>query len=167
MTRLTPEQAKLVALARFGEKGPGHINCAQAVVCFALHVMGRDLDLLTVARYFGGGLAGMGETCGALTGTTLALGLRDLHATEEPDDLAAGTRARLQELLSEFTREFGARRCADLTGCDLSTPEGHDAFVASGANERCPQYVGWMCDRLAPMLLDAGAVSEDTADQVV
>jgi C_GCAxxG_C_C family probable redox protein len=152
MTRITLEEAKAEALARFADKGPDHINCAQAVVCFALLVLGRDPDYLTTARYLGGGIAGMGEACGVLTGAALAMGLRDLHLDEEPEDLASLTRADLQQVLKDFTQEFGARRCADLTGCDLSTPEGHEKFIATGASERCPLFVGWMCDRVAPML---------------
>jgi hypothetical protein len=62
----------------------------------------------------------------------------------------------LQNLMRAFGTAFGALRCFDLTGCDLTTPEGHDAFVKSGANQRCPLFVSWVCDRLPP-LLDAEA----------
>lgn len=154
MPPLAPKEAKAEALARFVDQGPGHINCAQSVSCYALLVMGHDPDAIVVARYLGGGIAGMGEACGAVTGTAIALGLRDQHLAEEPDGLAHATRARLQELVRDFKVEFGAIRCADLTGCDLTTPEGHDAFVASGANERCAHFVEWMCDQLTPLLLD-------------
>ena len=77
MAQIDQEQAKANALARFAETGPGHINCAQAVVAFSLEVMGEDPDLVVTGRYFGGGIAGMGEVCGAITGAALALGLRD------------------------------------------------------------------------------------------
>ncbi len=61
MPVLTPEQAKAEALARFTDPGPDHINCAQAVVRFALSMLGADDDLMKTARYLGGGVAGMGE----------------------------------------------------------------------------------------------------------
>jgi C_GCAxxG_C_C family probable redox protein len=154
MARITPQQAKADALARFNDPGPGHINCAQAVVGFALLLLEHEPNLVTVARYFGGGIAGMGEACGAITGAALSLGMRDFHLAEEPADLGPRTRALLQELMRGFAVEFGASRCADLTGCDLSTPEGHAVFAASEARKRCPEYVGWMCDRLAPLLFD-------------
>jgi len=158
MTALSPEQAKTEALSRFNDPGPDHINCAQAVVYFALLTLGGDPALLTTARYFGGGVAGMGETCGAITGAALALGLRDmLMTTDTPQDLTPRTREYLQSLLRDFTAEFGARRCNDLTGFDISTPEGHDAFMASEIRGRCKDYVGWMCDQITPILLDPGA----------
>jgi C_GCAxxG_C_C family probable redox protein len=153
MTSTVQEQAKANALARFGATGPDHINCAQAVVAFALEMMDQDPNLVAVAAYFGGGIAGIGEACGALTGVALALGLRDYSrdegAVKDPDP----TRDLLQALLKDFAGEFGDRRCAELTGHDLSTPEGMEIFRKSEIRERCSLYVGWACDRIAPLLV--------------
>jgi hypothetical protein len=173
-------RAKEESLARFADQGPGHINCAQAVLLFALLVKRMDPELITTARYMGGGVAGMGEVCGAVSGAAIALGLRDYEAegsagagppgspvatgaagagvaatgaagAETPVDVTA-TRSALQEMIRAFESEFGGLRCRDLTGCDLTTPEGHDAFIKSGANQRCPSFVSWMFDRLLPLL---------------
>jgi C_GCAxxG_C_C family probable redox protein len=154
MGTVSPEQAKADALTRFTDTGPGHINCSQAVVRFALLVLGHDPDLVMAAHYFGGGIAATGEVCGAITGTALALGLRDFHLGEDLPELRPRTAERLRELVNGFTREFGKRRCIDLTGFDLSTAEGHDDFLKSEAHDRCRQYVGWMCDGLVPLLTD-------------
>jgi C_GCAxxG_C_C family probable redox protein len=154
MTRYTPEQAKADALAAFKDPGPAHLNCSQAVVRFALLVLDADPGLVTVARYFGGGVAGMGEACGALTGTAMALGLRDLRLSEESPDLRPRTTQRLQELIRGFRSDFGTCRCADLTGFDLSNPAERETFLKSEIHDRCSNYVGWMCDGLAPLLLD-------------
>lgn len=162
MPVLTPEQAKAEALARFTDPGPDHINCAQAVVRFALSMLGADDDLMKTARYLGGGVAGMGEACGAVTGAALALGLAHMLLDEdEPEETTTRTREYIQELLRDFTAEFGAFRCKDLTGFDLSTPEGHDAFAASEVRERCRDYVGWMCDQIAPLLPDPDQKGEN------
>jgi C_GCAxxG_C_C family probable redox protein len=154
MTRLTPQEARADTLARFKDPGPNHVNCSQAVVRFALLVLDMDTDLVTVARYFGGGIAGMGEVCGAVSGAAMALGMRDMDLVVESPELRHRTTEQLQELIRSFSDEFGCRRCRDLTGFDLSTPEGHDAFAASDARGRCADYVGWMCDRLAPLLAE-------------
>ncbi len=143
-------EAKADVLARFADQGPGHINCAQAVLRFALLVTGADPASVALARQFGGGIAGTGETCGAVTGVALALSLRDHLAGDSARP--ATSRSSLQELMRDFAAQFGALRCRDLTGHDLTTPEGHDAFVASGGNERCAGFVGWMCDRLLPLV---------------
>ena len=152
MTSINPEHAKADALARFTDPGPDKINCAQSVLRFALLVSELDTRLVTAARYFGGGIARTGETCGALTGAALALGLRDQHAAVDDLDRAASDTRKMYDLLRHFAAEFGSPRCLELTGYDLSTPEGYKLFRESGRHERCVDYVGWVCDRLNPLL---------------
>jgi len=152
MAQIAQEQAKANALARFAETGPGHINCAQTIIAFALEMMGERPDLVTTARYLGGGIVGMGEACGAITGAAVALGVRDYCRGESSVGDPNPTPDRLKAILREFTDEFGSRRCAELTGHDLSTPEGFELFRNSEIRERCPLCVGWVCDRIAPLL---------------
>jgi C_GCAxxG_C_C family probable redox protein len=147
---MSPSEAKVDVLALFSDQGPGHVNCAQAVLRFVLLVTGSDTELVALARQFGGGVAGTGETCGAVTGAALALSLRDYQA---PDAVGpAASRKALQDFTSRFAAEFGALRCRDLTGFDLTTPEGHDAFVRAGGNDKCRDFVGWMCDQMLPLV---------------
>ena len=158
-----PEEAKADALTRLADTGPGHIHCSQAVARFALLVQGYDPDLTTIGRYLGGGVVGMGEACGALTGAALSLGLRDFHMPGGAPELEPPTAERLQDIIRDFTQEFGNRTCRNLTGLDLSTPEGFEAFEKSDNPDRCAGYVGWMCDQLLPLLTpDAGAGASET-----
>lgn len=145
------DQAKTDALTRFKDTGPDRLNCAQAMVWFALGVLEGDEELVTAGRYFGGGVSGMGGTCGVITGTALSLGLRDMILGSDADAVAA-TQAHLKDLMRGFEAEFGACTCRQLTGHDMSTPEGMAAFKMSEAHDRCPIYVAWMCDRLYPLL---------------
>jgi hypothetical protein len=62
------EHAKAQALAGYRDPGPGHLNCAQAVVLSGLLIMDQDPESTSVAGYLGGGMARMGEACGALRG---------------------------------------------------------------------------------------------------
>lgn len=149
-TPISPAEAKADVLAMFSDQGPGHINCAQAVLRFVLLVTGQDPELTALARQLGGGIAGTGETCGAVTGAALALALQD-HLDAEAAGPAT-SRTVLQQAVSSFAGEFGALRCRDLTGYDFTTLEGHNAFVKSGGNDKCREYVGWMCDRLLPLV---------------
>ena len=157
----TVAEAKTTALAQFTDPGPAHINCCQTVVRFAQLVLDCDESLVTIGRYFGGGIAGMGETCGAVTGSAMALGMRDMCLGEKADELRPSTAEALKQMLRDFTDTFGCRRCADLTGFDLSTPEGHDAFVASDKRDLCADYVGYMCDRVAPLLTDLESLATE------
>jgi len=146
------QQAKATALARFADTGPDRVNCSQAVLCYALEVMGHECDLVAVAKYFGGGIAGMGEACGALTGAAMSVGIRDYYAEQEDPERTAATKEALQQLMKTFAEKFGSRTCLDLTGYDVSTTEGFKAFKESEAHDRCPIYVGWVMDEIAPLL---------------
>ena len=84
----------------------------------------------------------MGETCGAVTGAFMVLGLK--HGRAKIEDEEAGTRT--YGLVNEFVKRFRSRNpsiiCKDLLGIDLSTPEG-----LKQANEKdvhanvCPKFV--------------------------
>ena len=145
-------QAREEALAGFREQGPGHKNCAQAIVHFTMRSMGRDPGLAVAARFMGGGMARMGHTCGALSGAALSFGLRDLTAPEGAESDAGDVTALLQQLITDFDKEFAAVSCLGLTGHDLSTREGYKAFAKSDARPRCATYVEWVIDRISDNL---------------
>lgn len=84
----------------------------------------------------------MGETCGAVTGAFMAIGLKYGKARAEDDD----ARDKTYELVGEFVARFkdchGSIVCRELLGCDLSNPEG--LKIASEKelfDTLCPQFV--------------------------
>jgi len=145
------EEAKAETLAGFSDRGPDHINCAQAMVHLTMGILGRDKSVITAAQYLGGGVSSTGGTCGAVTGSALALGLRDYYEGADANSVAR-TKEALQDLIASFEQEFGACACRDLTGHDLLTPEGMEEFKNSEASQRCPVYISWMSDHLFPIL---------------
>jgi C_GCAxxG_C_C family probable redox protein len=108
--------------------------------------------LTEIAGYLGGGLARMGQVCGAMTGAAVTLGLRDQFGGETQKQRSVDTFAWLQELVCAFEEEFGSVTCKGLLGCDISTAEGFREAKRSKATQRCPEFVGWTCDRLAEVL---------------
>jgi C_GCAxxG_C_C family probable redox protein len=155
MASLPPEHARAEALARFAAPPPEHINCGQAVLVYALLRLDEDPEAIIKAKYFGGGFAGSGELCGALSGAVLALGVRDMVLTDRGMEPPAETPDQVRALLKDFSETFGARCCLDLTGFDLTTPEGMTAFKMSDIRSRCNDYVAWAIDRLEPLLAPA------------
>jgi len=146
------QRAKDSALAGFRDMGPGHLNCAQAVVRFSSEVLGAGEDVVVLARYLGGGITRMGHICGALSGCPLSLGLRDWHlGLSWPDGTSPDTE-RLRELFERFEAEFGALTCRGLVGYSIRTTEGYDRFKAEGKYESCASYVAWVCDHLYGIL---------------
>lgn len=99
--------------------------CSQAVL--STHAPMFDLDrntALKIATSFCGGMGHMGETCGAVTGALMVIGLK--HGRTEAED--EETKERAYDLVREFVKEFesrnGSTRCRDLLGIDIGTPEG-------------------------------------------
>jgi C_GCAxxG_C_C family probable redox protein len=118
-------------------------NCCQSVFSAYADDLGLDREsALKLACAFGGGIAGMGETCGAVTGALMVIGLK--HGQSEATDLAAKRQTR--ELARTFIREFvdacGSTKCRDLLQCDVSTFEGHELAQSLGLfRTLCPKFV--------------------------
>lgn len=145
------ESAKAQAMAGYLDPGPGHLNCAQAVVRCCLLATDEDPDLISSCAYLGGGVARMGQVCGALSGAAVALGLCEAPPPAG-DRTGPTTFDHMQELIRAFEEQFGAVTCRDLLGRDISTAEGFREAKKTHATKRCPEFVGWTCDRVAEVL---------------
>lgn len=119
----------------------GH-NCSQAVLAAFGPDLGLDRDAcLSVARGFGGGIGRLGETCGAVTGAVMVLGLRESGA-RDPEEAKERTYRRVRVFFERFRSQHGSTVCRALIGCDLSTPAGLDHARAAGLfTTRCPAFV--------------------------
>ena len=84
-----------------------------------------------------------GETCGALVGATMALGLK--YGREDVSDSAAkaNTYAKVESLLQAFKDKYDTVVCRDLIGCDFQTPEGNERFKRENLNVECAKFVGF------------------------
>jgi C_GCAxxG_C_C family probable redox protein len=119
-------------------------SCSQSIVAAFGVEYGLDLQqALRVAGAFGGGMARMGETCGAVTGALMVIGL--LYGKTRPEDEAAKEKTYqvVHQFVDQFKAQNGSILCRDLLGCDLSTPEGSQkAREAHLFKTLCPIYVG-------------------------
>jgi len=117
-------------------------NCAQSVLACCGARFGLDRDLaVRLAAALGGGM-GRGETCGAVSGALLVLGLR--FASLDPQD--AATKAKVYDLARQLQKRFEQRnkfvRCSDLIGCDMATPAGQQEARDKGLlKSTCPKLV--------------------------
>lgn len=101
----------------------GGCACSQAVLAAFSKDLGLDRGCaMQISAGFAGGMR-LGETCGAVTGAFMVLGLR--HPSEAC--ATAEARAPLYGRVLEFAEKFRQRNasllCRDLLGCDISTPE--------------------------------------------
>jgi len=100
-------------------------NCAQAiVVSFAGECSIAESDALRMASVFGAGMGRMQETCGAVTGAFMVIGLK--YGFTKPDDpeQRAAVLDKTREFVRDFKGEFGTISCRELLKCDLNTEEG-------------------------------------------
>lgn len=115
-------------------------NCAQAVVacCGGDKGLGRA-DAVRVSAAFGGGMSHLDQTCGAVTGALMVIGLR--CATPDPaGKLKAAGPAK--EFAKRFAARNGSIRCTDLLGVNISTAEGLEQARGKGLLKAiCPNLV--------------------------
>ncbi|MCY1721726.1 C-GCAxxG-C-C family protein [Prolixibacteraceae bacterium Z1-6] len=124
------------------------LNCAQTV--FGLHAEELELNKETafkIASGFGGGMA-CAETCGAVTGAYMVIGMKHGHFTSDPEAKAA-TKQKIQQFNEKFKAEHSSLICKELTGYDISTEEGAAAANNSGVfANKCLQLIKTACDIL-------------------
>ena len=93
-------------------------NCAQATfITFAEGKMDTE-EAARIASAFGGGMAGMRNVCGAVSGMAMAYGL--LKGYSDPSDMAAKVAEynAVKEMAEEFAQENGSIICRELLGLD-------------------------------------------------
>ncbi|MCL5109947.1 MAG: C-GCAxxG-C-C family protein [Chloroflexi bacterium] len=101
----------------------------------------------------GGGVGHAGDVCGAILGGAVAVG--ELVGDHVADVRQAKDKARelVLPFYRDFQAEFGDVDCRPLSGFDLSTAEGFQAYRASTAkDERCRRFVIYAVRRLLPLV---------------
>ena len=100
------------------------LNCAQSVLLS--HAEDLKLDRTTALRLalgFGGGMA-LGETCGAVTGAYMVLGMKVQTQGKTIQEIKAESKASVLKFNELFVARHGSLQCKKLLGVDISTPEG-------------------------------------------
>jgi len=119
------------------------LNCAQSVlVSYAKELNLNEMTALRISAGFGGGMA-MAETCGAVTGAYMVLGMKAQSEGKTIQEIKAETKVAVKKFNELFIARHGSLKCKKLLGVDISTAE-----VSSEANEKnlfntiCSDLVG-------------------------
>jgi C_GCAxxG_C_C family probable redox protein len=118
-------------------------SCSQAVLAAFGDRFGVEREIaLRIAAGFGGGMGRMAQTCGAVTGAFMLIGLKfgSIDAKDRQ------SREKAQAVVREFANRFISRNdfllCRELLGCDISISEGHKFAKESKLFATvCPKYV--------------------------
>ena len=118
-------------------------NCAQTVLSTFSEELGMDKDqALKVSCGFGGGMGKLQETCGAVTGAIMALGLK-YGITEVNPEIKEANYQRVKDFTAKFEEIYGSIKCMDLVKTDLNTKEGVAYFKENDLiNKVCAKCVG-------------------------
>jgi C_GCAxxG_C_C family probable redox protein len=130
------------------------LNCAQAVLSAYSERLNFDREFaIHVARGFGGGMGRLQETCGAVTGAYMVLGILSEQIPDEESVKKEETYAMIQEFEEKFVKIHGTTNCRKLTGHDLRTTEGRKKAKEDGVFERiCEKCVAGSIEILEGMV---------------
>ena len=118
-------------------------RCSQAILSTYGSKFNLDRNLaLKLASPFGAGMGSLGNTCGAVTGAFMVLGLK--YGNSKVGEIKKKEKA--YEVTKEFVKRFESRngtiKCKDLLNCDISTPEGRNMAIEDKLFiEICPKLV--------------------------
>jgi C_GCAxxG_C_C family probable redox protein len=117
--------------------------CSQSILITYAPLFGLEPGTAAkIGAPFGGGIARRGDTCGAVNGAFMVLGLKYGHASA--DDLESKEEAyrKVEEFIIEFQNRNGSIRCNELLACDISTPQGLQfAYDQQLFTTLCPGFV--------------------------
>ncbi len=100
-------------------------NCSQSVFTAIAEKHGLDPGTARkIASGFGGGIARMQMTCGAVTGGVMAIGYLKGHEQAEETEKKDETYRLIRKFVEEFTGKHHSIECSDLLGFDMNTEEG-------------------------------------------
>ncbi|MDR1821234.1 MAG: C-GCAxxG-C-C family protein [Oscillospiraceae bacterium] len=122
-------------------------NCAQSVLGSLAEELGLEQETaLAIAGGLGGGCA-CGELCGALSGGILAIGAQTGFSDGQNLTAKENAHAKTAAFTVAFREKFGAVRCFDLLGHDLTSDEGRAIHQNTSEREdKCTKYVMWAAE---------------------
>jgi C_GCAxxG_C_C family probable redox protein len=139
-------------------------NCAQS--CFRVLTQHLNLDAGETAKAltpFPGGIALRGDTCGAVVGSVMAIGL--VLGRDRLEDVPAmqPSIAASRRFCRDFEERFGGTACRAVLerglgeSFDLARPEELEAYRDAGGNALCSDVVAHAVESAAMILGDTGS----------
>lgn len=118
------------------------IDCSQVVTTeFAEKMQLTEEQARKVSACFGGGMM-CGETCGAVTGALMVIGMVYGHNREGDQEQKDRMTAKTAEFKRLFAQKYPSCMCKELLGHDISKPGEMEKVLEKGLLfDFCPQVV--------------------------
>ena len=120
-------------------------NCSQAVVLAFKDLLPIDeKTLLEMSSSFGGGISRLRETCGAVSGMAIVLGILYGYSNPKSQEEKASHYARIQEVILKFEERNHSLVCREL----LNLQDKHSSPIPTIRtkdfydNRPCPKLIG-------------------------
>ena len=109
--------------------------CSLVIPIFSAHAPEK------MSACFGGGMM-CGETCGAVTGALMVLGMVFGHSEENDGDQKGVMAGKVAEFKKRFLEKYPSDMCREILGHDISKPDEMDKVLEKGLMfDLCPQIV--------------------------
>lgn len=119
-------------------------NCSQAVFGAFAEDLGLDFDkAIRISSSFGGGIAHLRETCGAVSGMCMVLGAKYGGYEPKNNQLKTEHYERVQNVIKTFSQHNGSFICRDLLGMKAGTtePKPEERTSEYYKKRSCPELV--------------------------
>lgn len=108
-------------------------NCAQSVLSTFAEKYDIDNDVaLSIASGFGAGMGKLMETCGAVTGAFMVIGIHNNKIFKDEMEARNVTYKMIQKFANTFSKKHKTINCGELVNCDLKTEQGQMYFNENG-----------------------------------
>lgn len=89
-----------------------------------------------------GGMGGLGNVCGAVSGAVMVIGLKTTNEDNIHDmEARFETMDTVKEFIARFEEQHSSIECRELIGHDISTREKSAAAMKENAFANCPKFV--------------------------
>ena len=141
-------------------------NCAESVLLGineTKSIPNFGPPCLCIASLFGGGVVGMGELCGAVSGAIMALGLFFGTDGNEAEDEFKMKRTCsngiAKDFLDRFREAWGSIRCDSLVTMDKgeAPARGDNRLLSKELHSHCDDYINWSCE-LVSQIIDSKSI---------
>ena len=118
-------------------------SCCTGVLASYSPELGIQKELAAgLGRGMAGGIGGLGNVCGAVSGAVLVIGLKTTNHENLTDRAAAfKTMETVRKFVSKFEEQHSSIKCRDLIEHDISTPENIEAAMKANAYANCPKFI--------------------------
>lgn len=118
------------------------LACSQAVLVAYSESLGLESKTaLKIASGFAGGMR-LGETCGAVIGAIMVLGLKFCQEGSDSIENRKPVYQQVTNFLTAFKEKHQSILCKSLLGCDISSSNGYQYAQENDLFKRfCPNFV--------------------------